>query len=89
MNAKWGMLTESGVSALIVDILETHLTREFTYDQIVEEVRRCRPDTSTNTIYIATNRLSRRGKIEKRFRPNDRLAYFSLSHRSYLRGDVG
>ena len=88
MNAKRGMIMEDGVPAMIVDILETHLTREFTHDQIVLEVRRFRPGTSDNTIRIATLRLARNARIERRFRPDDRFAYFSLSHRAYLRGDV-
>ena len=86
MNAKRGQLSESGVPAMIVDILETHTAREFTYDQIIEEVRRYRPGMSDNTIRIATLRLARDAQIERRFRPDDKFAYFSLSHRAYLRG---
>ena len=88
MNAKRGQLTENGVPALIVDILETYTAREFTHDQIVDEVQKRRPDTSAKTIQVLTLRLVRRGQIDRRIRSNDRFAYFSLPDRAYLRGDI-
>ena len=88
MNAKRGTLVEAGVPALIVDILETHTARRFTHDQIVLEVQRLRPDASDNTIRVATLRLARHGRIDRSYGPErgTLVAYFSLSHRAYLRG---
>ncbi len=91
MNAKRGMIMEEGVPALIVDILETHIGRQFTHDQIVQEVQRLRPGTTDNTIRIATLRLARRDRIERSYGPDlgTVIAFFSRSERAYLRGDVG
>ena len=90
MNAKRGQLAETGVPAMIVDILETYTAREFTHDQIVEEVRRFRPDATDNTIRVATLRLARHGQIERRsYGPEkNAVAYFSLPERVYLNGGV-
>ena len=88
MNAKRGTLTETGVPALIVDILETHTTQRFTHEQIVMEVQRLRPAATDNTIRVATLRLARRHRIERSYGP-DRgtvVALFSVSDRAYLRG---
>ncbi len=81
-------LVENRVPAMIVDILETDSTRQFTHCQIVEEVRRFRPDASNNTIRCATLRLARGGQIKRRTYGSEKnaVAYFSLSERVYLNG---
>ncbi len=81
-------MTETGVPALIVDILETHTTRRFSHDQIVLEVQRLRPDATDNTIRVATLRLARRDHIDRSYGPGPEkgtfVAYFSRSERAYL-----
>lgn len=90
MNAKRGQLAETGVPAMIVDILETYTARKFTHEQIVDEVQRLRPNATDNTIRVATLRLARHGQIERRsYGPEkNAVAYFSLSHRAYLKRDL-
>ena len=83
-------LVENRVPAMIVDILETHTSQQFTHYQIVEEVRRLRPDASNNTIRCATLRLARGGQIERRTYGSEKnaVAYFSLPERVYLNGGI-
>lgn len=91
MNAKRGQLMETGVPALIVDILQTHTGQQFSHEQIVMEVQRLRPDATDNTIRVATLRLARRHRIERSYGPDwgSVIALFSLSDRAYLRGEFG